>query len=297
MAIGDTTKQNPITDNDLDALEIGRRQLSTEWPDTIKTPQTGENWRLVLPFEQTFRNCFGTMLDCNFHPYPSRGRLTIFLNDTAGDKEAPQDVADWVETVGKYVAIQDLLAISFALDYTCQAGNPENEWTDIADQRKNAKPYGEEKATTAHLKAAEQLADRCLEFLEEMTCYDPADAIIAVPPSDPNKCYNLPRELARLIANHKQLQDLSDSVFDMKQHDPIKNTSKENKLAILRQAARIKDDTEVQGRTIILIDDLYQSGTTMNYYAKLLLDVGAVSVLGLACEKTCRNDDNVSGRR
>ena len=179
MAIGDTPKQNPITDNDLDALVIGRRQLSTEWPNTIKAPQTGENWRLVLPFEQTFRNCFSTMIDCNFHPHSSKGRLTIFLNDTAGDTKAPQDVADWVVTVGKYVAIQDFLAISFALDYTCEAGNPDNGRTEIAELRANAKPY-EGTATNAHLKAAKQLADRCLEFLKEMTCYDPADAIIAV---------------------------------------------------------------------------------------------------------------------
>ena len=47
---------------------------------------------------------------------------------------------------------------------------------------------------------------------------------------------------------------------------------------------------------VLLIDDLYQSGISMNYCALLLLKAGASKIFGLACEKTCRNDDNVGGR-
>jgi len=45
--------------------------------------------------------------------------------------------------------------------------------------------------------------------------------------------------------------------------------------------------------TILLIDDLYQSGTSLNYAAMLLMGAGAERIFGLACEKTIRNDDNV----
>jgi hypothetical protein len=34
----------------------------------------------------------------------------------------------------------------------------------------------------------------------------------------------------------------------------------------------------------------------MNYVAMLLLEAGAKKVYGMACEKTCSNDDNVSRR-
>ena len=34
----------------------------------------------------------------------------------------------------------------------------------------------------------------------------------------------------------------------------------------------------------------------MNYVAMLLLEQGAKKVYGLACEKTCRNHDNISGQ-
>lgn len=47
---------------------------------------------------------------------------------------------------------------------------------------------------------------------------------------------------------------------------------------------------------VLLVDDLYQSGVSMNYVAMLLLEAGAKKVFGLSCEKTCSNDDNVSRR-
>jgi predicted amidophosphoribosyltransferase len=49
-------------------------------------------------------------------------------------------------------------------------------------------------------------------------------------------------------------------------------------------------------RKVLLLDDLYQSGVSMNYCGLLLLQAGAKKIFGLACEKTCRNDDNVSGK-
>ncbi len=46
------------------------------------------------------------------------------------------------------------------------------------------------------------------------------------------------------------------------------------------------------GRAIPLVDDLYQSGISMNFVAMKLQEAGATHVLGLAAEKTCRNDAN-----
>ena len=49
-------------------------------------------------------------------------------------------------------------------------------------------------------------------------------------------------------------------------------------------------------KRVLLLDDLYPSGVSMNYCAPLLVQAGAKKIFGLACEKTCRNDDNVSGK-
>jgi predicted amidophosphoribosyltransferase len=43
---------------------------------------------------------------------------------------------------------------------------------------------------------------------------------------------------------------------------------------------------------VILIDDLYQSGITMQYVASRLLQAGAASVLSLTIVKSNRDTDN-----
>lgn len=62
------------------------------------------------------------------------------------------------------------------------------------------------------------------------------------------------------------------------------------KLKTLRGAIEITGD--VEGKSVILIDDLYQSGSTMWTVAKLLKKKGAKRVLGLACVKSWRDTDN-----
>lgn len=42
-----------------------------------------------------------------------------------------------------------------------------------------------------------------------------------------------------------------------------------------------------------MIDDLYQSGLTINYIAEELRAAGAHEVFGLAAVKTLRDDDNL----
>jgi predicted amidophosphoribosyltransferase len=52
------------------------------------------------------------------------------------------------------------------------------------------------------------------------------------------------------------------------------------------------DPAMIGGRVILLVDDLYQSGISMNWVAMKILEAGATAVFGLAVEKTCRNDEN-----
>ena len=51
-------------------------------------------------------------------------------------------------------------------------------------------------------------------------------------------------------------------------------------------------DFNVNGKTIILIDDIYQSGITIQYIAMKLQQAGAKEVYGLCFEKTLRDTDN-----
>ena len=141
--------------------------------------------------------------------------------------------------------------------------------------------------------AAEKLVQHCVTFLNNMGCFAPADCIVAMPPSDPSKAYNLPRYLAKRIAEDWGREDLSKHVTG-KVRNSIKEVPLANKLDTLLGTITVADGV-FQNRKVLLLDDLYQSGVSMNYCGHLLLQAGARKIFGLACEKTCRNDDNVGG--
>jgi len=49
---------------------------------------------------------------------------------------------------------------------------------------------------------------------------------------------------------------------------------------------------DMTDRTVVVIDDLYQSGATMWCYAQYLKQCGAKYVIGLICVKSLRDTDN-----
>jgi hypothetical protein len=135
--------QSQFNEDKVRSMKVGRRQLGTEWK-TIHPPEnpTG-NWRLILPFANTYQNAFDSMCHVNAYAHLAvSGKLCLFLNGTEGDTAPPPEVTEWVERIGKPVAMNDFLALSFALDYERQGGNPQNPQTEIGELRANAKPYG-----------------------------------------------------------------------------------------------------------------------------------------------------------
>jgi hypothetical protein len=287
--------QAKFTEADIRAMDVGRRQLKTEWRKTLYAPvQPDDNWRMILPFANTYENAFASMCELSHHPHRAENdRLIIFLNDTEGDQEAPAEAVEWIEKVGRPVAMKDFLAISFALDYDREGGNPMKPQTEIGALRRTAKPYGESAPTAQTRKAADSLAEQCVNFLNAMTCYSSADSIVAMPPSDPSRSFNLPRYMANRIAEVRGCENLSEHVTG-KPRNSIKGVPLAQKLDTLLGTIEVKDGVFTDKR-VLLLDDLYQSGISMNYCGLLLLQTGAKKIFGLACEKTCRNDDNVGG--
>lgn len=283
---------------DLRKMAIGRRQLSTQWTDVLHEPQEkGQDWRLILPFPNSFQNAFQTMSSVTAIPHVSKknGNLCLFLKGIAADEKPPQEIYDWITTVGEYVAMKDKLALSFALDFDRKGGDPKKPQSEVGALRVIAKPYGRATATKETTAAADLLVDRCIAFLKAMTCYESASCVAAVPPSNPRNPYNLPRYLAKRISAKWERADLSEHVRTIEARGSIKSTAVANKLDALLGTIGVDADV-FHKKNVLLIDDLYQSGITMNYCALMLLRAGARKIFGLACEKTCRNDDNI-GRR
>ena len=288
--------QAEFTEEDIRAMDVGRRQLKTEWPKTLYPPQQPDkNWSIILPFANTYENAFGSMCEISSRPYHGKEeRLIIFLNGTEGAEEAPAEAVEWIDKIRHPVAMKDYLAISFALDYDRHGGSPQKPQTEIGALRAQAKPYGGAAATDQTKDAADKLVEHCLTFLNAMGCYSSADCIVAMPPSDPSKKFNLPRYLAKRIAEKWGKEDLSKHVTG-KPRNSIKEVPLAKKLDTLLGTIKVADGIFTD-RNVLLLDDLYQSGVSMNYCGLLLRQAGAKKIFGLACEKTCRNDDNVGAK-
>lgn len=269
-----------------------RKKLALDWPTAIYPPDgPGKDPRLVLPFFETFENAFAAMctVDSTRFRGSAGGRCYTSLRVPPEGEEVEQ-VQRWVDLVGRFVVLRDCLALSCALDYDREGGNPGAAKTTVGELRWIAKPYHRE-ATAETLVAADALVGRCAEFMHEMSCYRYADAVVAMPPSDPEKRFDLPTYLAAGLAMALDVPDLSASVRTVRARPPVKDTPVGDKLDKLLGSVEVGPG--VTGRSILLVDDLYQSGVSMNYVAMELLAAGATGVFGLACEKTCRNDDNV----
>lgn len=128
-----------------------------------------------------------------------------------------------------------------------------------------------------------------------MTCYESADCVVGMPPSRLDKPFDLPSYLAETIGAALGKQSLCKNLRTIKARKPLKGLPVEQKLTEIRGSVGI-DGEVFQGKTALLVDDLYQSGVSTNYVAMLLLQAGAKKVFGLACEKTLRNDDNLGSR-
>jgi len=274
-----------------------RMKLSLEWQDALKALDGNyPNWRLLLPFCETLRNVFNVMcpsVNCYFKQVKDN-RCFTFLNDAKEDERILDKIKHWLSLVGNYVAIRDCLAISFAIDYDREGGNPARPQTRIGALRYRAKPYDGNPMKDTFV-AAEELIRLCLEFIENIDCYKIADVLVAMPPSDPRKPFNLPVYLAGGIGKALSKPDLTNAISTVSARNGLKVVLLEKKLQTIEGTISV-DGKCFKDKSVLLIDDLYQSGISINYAAMLLLKAGATRVFGLACEKTCSNDDNVTRR-
>lgn len=285
-------QQDPITPARLQEMVTWRprRYRLMDWNTLCRPVRPDQDWSLRFPFHETFANLCDASCPVRHNPvmrdrYDDR-RAFVYLQ--CADHELAA-VERWLAALGPYVALRDGLALSFALDYEREDGSPEKAQTAIGALRARAKTYGRAPTGDSH-EAAAELAERCVAFLENVSAYREADAVVAMPPSDPGKVFDLPRYLAQHIARRWSRDDLSPAVRTPAKRPQIKNLRLDEKLATLEGTVQV--DPAVNGRSLLLVDDLYQSGTSMNYVAMLLQRAGARCILGLALEKTCRNDDN-----
>lgn len=204
--------------------------------------------------------------------------------------EVTQDVL-WLNlnrNIRKY--FYDELDFCIASDFNYVYGNGRTEMGEAEYQLKyNLDNLTKEEAEEYFHILIGKLVDNCkyVPIVNKCNWY-----ISPMPASDSGK-----EKIAWLLA--EEMADYMDISFinaELKGNKPqMKQLSIDDKIANWRKIYynnMVQIDKNIRGKNIIIIDDLYQSGTTMWQYANFLKKMGARIVFGIVCVKSLKDSDN-----
>lgn len=213
---------------------------------------------------------------------------TYLKNATEGPVEKLRSLLDllkstWVLRLNKTIEkhFSDELDQCFALDFNFRDAES-HTYTGIG-QLEYAAKYQRDKGSIDKL--AELLAEVCRSHPNLAT----VDVIASIP-GNPRKQFHLPDELVQRMGKYLD-RPMGLDLRKRTQTPALKNLPLARKLKALDEAFELGDD--ISGRSVLLVDDLYQSGTTMWSLARFLKGKGASHVFGLACVKSWRDSDNL----
>ena len=190
-------------------------------------------------------------------------------------------VENWIEKRKKLIFLRDLLdmsvALSFNIDYDLL------EKTKLGELEYKAKHQHDTQAINT-------IVNIVTDEINNLPFYQDADYICAVP-AHPNKSFDLPATIVATVSKHLNKADITKGFIFDGNKESIKDAELEKKWSTLEQA-KIRYEYNITDKTVILFDDKYQSGTTMQYIAMKLYQAGAKKVYGLCFVKTMSNKDN-----
>jgi hypothetical protein len=135
---------------------------------------------------------------------------------------------------------------------------------------------------------ARELAARWAELLHAQNNLPKFDAVIPVPPSTPRE-FDPVGNLARALSEELKITVLFGVLVKTRATQQQKEmTALAQKQANVRGAFAVQGD--VRGKHILLVDDLYDSGATLQEAARVLQRAGVASIVVLTLTKTIHTD-------
>jgi len=189
------------------------------------------------------------------------------------------------------VCIEDDLAEAFALGYHTQM-DPTGGYarTDFGDLVYQAKPYRGD-FTAKRRQAADEIVEQMAQFIGCHPSYARAEIVAAVPSSATNRP-NLPVYLAERLADRLGKENGTDLFIKTRSTRPMKDfRTIQGKINNVKGAFALSPQgiVRMQDRSVILLDDIYQTGFTLNEVGHVLITNGVREVLGLVATKTTQD--------
>ena len=290
-------EQGPISLDDIQGLidlEPRRVRLADRGSIFTNPSETNrDDWGFWLPFRETLWNVLASCGVALSGPNPSTTGSGCggFLPGLESGEPGFERLKKRVEDAYPYIAIRDHLAMSFALDFTREKG-PDTPYTSLYETLRATEPTA---GTTVdvRMRHADRLADEMVAFVRELDCYETAQIVTAVPPKDPATVFHLPFWLADQLAGRLNIERGATKVKTTRLRQSMRNTGASDRLELLKGTIEVVEPDAFLNKIVLIVDDVYQSGTSMNYLAYLLQQAGARAMFGLSCVKTLTNTDAV----
>jgi predicted amidophosphoribosyltransferase len=170
--------------------------------------------------------------------------------------------------------------IGFALDFHSHVEAEEPVHTALGDRLARFK-YG------SHREEADPIARRLLDFLQATPHYQGVDLILHVPSEGRLRGWEPARELATRLGRRLRVKCFPGLIAKSRPSRPQKELlSREEKRANVAGAFRLRRPEFVRNKCVLVLDDLYDSGETLEEIYRLLKQAGAKEVSVLTVTRT-----------
>lgn len=272
----------PITKESIHAMHNrkSKRICFDVYQDHLPKNVDGK-YKINLPFGGGFERVF---------PYPLMAN-TFRSGHVWGSfrgEDSFQGALAWCTERSSHVFLYDCLSFSAAIGFNKVSPNTP-QYTEVGLHVSRAKEAYDAGAVG-------QLVRLSAEFIQRIPLYLEADYVCAVPA--PHKPYDLPRCLAAGIAHFLNKPDITQCLFfggtkgsakGVKANDP---EWFDKKWDVWEGAAVGYNGPDLSGKKVLLIDDNYQSGLSLQHIAMILQRHGASEVFGLCMTKTLGDNAN-----
>lgn len=140
-----------------------------------------------------------------------------------------------------------------------------------------------------------ELAALFIDWIARHPRYRRADVVVSPPPSNASKTFDLPEVVATEIERRLDILQVNCAMDgDVVPQKSLRDNS-EAKLKNLSGKYRVKQD--LVGKTVLLVDDIYETGATISELARACRSAGAATILSLTATKTALEARGYSASR
>lgn len=204
------------------------------------------------------------------------------------DQKSFDEAVAWCEDRKNYIYLYDALTCSAALGQN-KLSSDTPDYTEVGRLVSLAKEQENQAAIN-------QLVSMITTFLELHPIFKKVDYICAMPA--PHKKYDLPRALAATVSGQIKVENLTKFFIFKGEKTSAKKVKSddpdwfEKKWQILEEAQMEYNGPSLKGKSVLLIDDNYQSGTSVQFIASILQKHGATQIYSLCMTKTLGDRGN-----